>query len=309
VKKAFPGNCNGSKIKDLMHFRPLILLTHLYGMGGKAYLNPKAMAQLTIHNDQEPAKRELAPSKSGEWSVSKAIKARRIFLCTDEEIEEALKYAMLLTGIRAQNMPQKEEKVVFINWIRNNYMTHTCEEIKLAFDMAMAGKLDIEDAKCYENFSIEYFGRIFHAYRVWASEQISSMKTTKVPETFKSLEASGADWSKEWESLQRTYENCQDFTSPLYEFVIWSSIYDWLKREGKIKGSWEAMEQAREMEIRYYEGRKIMNKANPEDRANLERLKCVDWKEDKVAISLLLTRSKRIAVQQLLTKIKSENES
>lgn len=91
-----------------------------------------------------------------------------------------LRYAMVLVGLRGNNMPSEEEKFVLLNFIRSNFGNQTPEEIKLAFEWAVAGKLGI-DAKCYENFSCEYFGRIMKAYVDFArQETITVVKEEEV---------------------------------------------------------------------------------------------------------------------------------
>ena len=82
---------------------------------------------------------------------------------SEEDIKEVLRYVMVLVGLRGVNMPTDEEKYVLLNFIRLNFGNQTPEEIRLAFEYAIAGKFEI-DAKCYENFSCEYFGRIMKAY-------------------------------------------------------------------------------------------------------------------------------------------------
>lgn len=77
---------------------------------------------------------------------------------------------MVLVGLRGNNMPTEEEKFVLLNFIRSNFGNQTPEEIKLAFELAVSGKLGI-DAKCYENFSCEYFGRIMKAYIDYARQE------------------------------------------------------------------------------------------------------------------------------------------
>jgi len=90
---------------------------------------------------------------------------------TDEkELKQVLRYSMLLVGLRANNMPTEEESFVLINFIKSNFGNVTLAEIKLAFDMAVAGKLGI-DAKCYENFSCEFFGRIMARYLEFSAEE------------------------------------------------------------------------------------------------------------------------------------------
>jgi len=81
----------------------------------------------------------------------------------EEDLKQVLRYSMVLVGIRGNNMPTEEEKFVLINFIKTNFGNLTPEEIKLAFEWAVSGKLGI-DAKCYENFSCEYFGRIAKSY-------------------------------------------------------------------------------------------------------------------------------------------------
>ena len=78
-------------------------------------------------------------------------------------------------------MPTEEEKFVLLNFIRSNFGNQTPEEIKLAFELAVSGKLGI-DAKCYENFSCEYFGRIMKAYIDYArQETITVVKEIEAP--------------------------------------------------------------------------------------------------------------------------------
>lgn len=93
---------------------------------------------------------------------------------------------MVLVGLRGNNMPTEEEKFVLLNFIRSNFGNQTPEEIKLAFELAVSGKLGI-DAKCYENFSCEYFGRIMKAYIDYArQETITVVKEIEEPKAIPS---------------------------------------------------------------------------------------------------------------------------
>ncbi len=99
----------------------------------------------------------------------------------EEDLKQVLRYAMVLVGLRGNNMPTEEEKFVLLNFIRSNFGNQTPEEIKLAFELAVSGKLGI-DAKCYENFSCEYFGRIMKAYIDYArQETITVVKEIEAP--------------------------------------------------------------------------------------------------------------------------------
>jgi hypothetical protein len=83
---------------------------------------------------------------------------------------------MVLVGIKANNVPNDREKSVLLQFIVNNYGGHTPSEIRLAFDLAISGDLDVEDVKCYENFSPLYFASIMNAYRKWARPKHGEIK-------------------------------------------------------------------------------------------------------------------------------------
>lgn len=102
----------------------------------------------------------------------------------EEDLKQVLRYAMVLVGLRGNNMPTEEEKFVLLNFIRSNFGNQTPEEIKLAFELAVSGKLEI-DAKCYENFSCEYFGRIMKAYIEYARQE--TITVVKEIETHKEI--------------------------------------------------------------------------------------------------------------------------
>jgi hypothetical protein len=80
---------------------------------------------------------------------------------------------MLKVGIRANNLPAKEEKNILINHIRQNYQLANIGELFLAFEMALTGKLNLkpDEIKCYENFSCAYLSTIMNAYLFWAADQ------------------------------------------------------------------------------------------------------------------------------------------
>jgi hypothetical protein len=99
-----------------------------------------------------------------------ASKGQTLRVSDENDLKQVLRYSMLLVGLRANNMPTEEEKFVLINFIKTNFANVTIAQIKLAFDMAVAGKLQV-DAKCYENFSCEFFGRIMSSYLQFSAEE------------------------------------------------------------------------------------------------------------------------------------------
>ncbi len=102
--------------------------------------------------------------------LSIAVQEKKILDCSIAEITQVLRLVMLKLGIRGHNLPSNEERMVLLEHICNRYGAHSLEEVKLAFDMAMIGKLDGE-FKCYENFTCDYFSHVMKAYRKWAKEE------------------------------------------------------------------------------------------------------------------------------------------
>lgn len=99
-------------------------------------------------------------------------------------LKEVLRYVMMIVGIRGNNLPNDLEKAVLLEFIQRNYGGHTPEEIKLAFTLAIEGKLDLENVTCYENFSVFYFASIMNAYRVWAGQAYKQLQgESKIEET------------------------------------------------------------------------------------------------------------------------------
>lgn len=90
--------------------------------------------------------------------------------CSVEEIKQVLRLVIIKVGVREQNWPNDIEKLLLIEHLVSNFGGNRLEEIKLAFDMAINGRLDVE-VNCFENFSVLYITKILNAYRFWAEEQ------------------------------------------------------------------------------------------------------------------------------------------
>jgi hypothetical protein len=115
-------------------------------------------------------------SKNGEAEekVLLAIQDVPVKKSSETELKEALRYAMLLVGVRAANLPVDIEKNVLITHIRQYFGMYTIAEIRLAFELAIVGELNLkpEDVKCYENFSPQYVSMILKAYGKYSSPVI-----------------------------------------------------------------------------------------------------------------------------------------
>jgi len=174
------------------------------------------------------------PLKNGEESrFEESLDADRIKKQPVEQIKEILRLIMLKVGLRAANLPNEEEKAVLIAHIVTEYGNHTLEEIKLAFDMAISGKLDLEqkDITCYENFSCLYFSTIMTAYRNWAKETYKFIKIVpKMIEEKKSIEHEEMlEWINEWSAK----ENIDIELIPLqfYDFLVGANLINVSNKE------------------------------------------------------------------------------
>lgn len=112
----------------------------------------------------------MKPLKNGDEDLFlQSLADTKIKNAPVSDLEAVLRLSMLKVGLRATNLPSAEEKAVLLSHAISNYGNHTVSEIRLAFEMAIAGKLGV-DPNCYENFSCMYFSSIMNAFRSWASQ-------------------------------------------------------------------------------------------------------------------------------------------
>lgn len=93
------------------------------------------------------------------------FKHKKTVDCTDDEIKLSIKEAILIVGLSAKAISEFSdiEKIVLINFIRNQFSKITLKDFVDAFYNAAAQKLNV-DTRCYGSFCCEYVGRIVSAY-------------------------------------------------------------------------------------------------------------------------------------------------
>jgi hypothetical protein len=97
--------------------------------------------------------------------IVEASKDTQIRNLTDQEsIKMSLRYIFTLVGLKVENLPSELQKMVLMEFIESEFGWMTPEEMKLAFRMAVAGKLDVE-VNHFQNFSPVYFATIANAYQ------------------------------------------------------------------------------------------------------------------------------------------------
>lgn len=179
-------------------------------------------------------RQELKLQRNGDLSLcfSTAIENIKINRSSIEEIKQVLRKVMIKIGLRSKNWPTDTDKLILIEHILKNYSNHTCEEIELAFDMAIAGKLDVE-INCYENFSCLYFSTILSCYREWAKEEYKFLPNNefiKIEEKKVIGDEEMKEWINEWK------EKIDSVNNPM---MIPPLFYEWLDKNDILKLSKE----------------------------------------------------------------------
>lgn len=166
--------------------------------------------------------------------LSGALQSQQIGKASLDEIKQVLRYVMVKLGLRERNWPEDDEKTILLRHVIENYFAHTLDEIILAFDMAMMGKLGVE-SKCYENFSCEYFTGIMNAYRAWAKEeykQIPAPPIVMIEHKEDLSDMAMREWLEEVVGRVKTGK----ITLETVEFMP-PQLYDYLSNIGEISAS------------------------------------------------------------------------
>jgi hypothetical protein len=153
--------------------------------------------------------------------IKSALSGLKIEDASDKELSEKFVLIYWMIGLRPQHFPTAEQDQFLFNYIRVNFAKRTTSELVLAFDKAINGVLDIEEVKCYDQFTLEYFCRIFNAYRKWSYH--IAKETTK-PQEYKSLPMAET-------SEQEMREDINDYLQrDLNINFIPPYLYDYLER-------------------------------------------------------------------------------
>jgi hypothetical protein len=99
--------------------------------------------------------------------IVNAFKGSKLNLVSSINLKENLAYIFTLLGFT--KYPDTQEMVVIEDFIRTSYPLFTVEEFRLAFKMAVQGKLDCS-TEHYEKFSPKFIGQVMSAYTKKALE-------------------------------------------------------------------------------------------------------------------------------------------
>lgn len=99
--------------------------------------------------------------------IAEAFTGSKLNLVSPVTLRENLAYIFTLIGLT--KYPDKEEMMVIEDFIRTSYPLYTIEEFRIAFKMAVQGKLDCS-TEHYEKFSPKFIGQVMAAYTKKALE-------------------------------------------------------------------------------------------------------------------------------------------
>lgn len=127
--------------------------------------------EIQKHLSQLPqVSNEWLPLKSGliaDNEIAEAFKGDKLNLVSPVTLRENLAYIFTLLGLT--KYPDKEEMIVIEDFIRTSYPLFTVQEFRIAFKMAVQGKLDCT-TEHYEKFSPKFIGQVMASYTKKAIE-------------------------------------------------------------------------------------------------------------------------------------------
>lgn len=141
-----------------------------------------------LAQSKKPLPPQLKPQVSiGAWITNDTEK--QIYIAQHEkrighfesnnEVNDLLKVVTtwrLHLGIRED--ASKEENVLNVNFIRENYKNFTLKDIELSYKFALVGKLNV-DAEAYGKFSPLYIAKVLNAYAIYCSDMMTEILKRK----------------------------------------------------------------------------------------------------------------------------------
>jgi hypothetical protein len=102
------------------------------------------------------------------------------------QLAEIIAYAAILTGIKPDNVPNGTAKAVLVDWMTKNLNNWTIEEIKNAFDLAAADKLDF-DCRTFQTLSATFIGQLMSAYQTHKNTVMTQLRIEEMNNERKQL--------------------------------------------------------------------------------------------------------------------------
>jgi len=170
----------------------------------------------------------------------------------------------VLTGVKP--LPTDDEIRLFVEYIAEHFYRLSLLEIDNAFNLATAGKLDIE-AEHYQSFSVIYISKIINSYKRFNGKYILDYRSKL--EAAEALKDEPTKDEKMIIMIDSILENFENFKKePTYNHFGYIS-YDFLKNLGVIKLDSEIkdilLKQARKMAVEELNEKKKESKSSDGD--------------------------------------------
>lgn len=124
---------------------------------------------LQVNNEWQPLNNGLIVDNE----IVNSFNGDKLNLVSPIVLRENLAYIFTLLGFK--NYPDKEEMAIIEDFIRSSYPLYTIQEFRVAFKMAVQGKIDCS-TEHYEKFSPKFIGQIMLAYTKKANEVRKMLK-------------------------------------------------------------------------------------------------------------------------------------
>lgn len=123
------------------------------------------------------------------------------------DVEDMFKVIFVLAGVKKQHIPNQLESLLLYEHLVKQYGNHTLDEMKLAFELAISGELEMpmNEIKTYDNFSVMYVSKILDYYRLWAREKYYRLEHhIDPPKENKLLLEEKPNWG---EAIEKSYQH------------------------------------------------------------------------------------------------------
>lgn len=158
--------------------------------------------------------------------IKQAIQSQKISESTDKDLSKRFSLIFWMIGLRNQHVPTDEQMKMLFQYIRKNFPDRSINEITLAFDKAINNQLEVDDYKPYDQFTLEYFLRIFNAYRKWSYQLLKDFQKPEEPKQLPMPETTKEEMQQDiQEYLNRKHLNI-NFVPPY--------LFDYCERLGLI---------------------------------------------------------------------------
>lgn len=170
---------------------------------------------------------------TNESKIIQAHQQKKICKASTKELKDMLEVIAIMVGI--QTMPDKAGEIVLLDAIRSVYPNLSLYEMYLAFEIALAGKLTIDEnaLEHYGVLSYKYVSGIFSSYARYAKTVQDELEKKYIPK-----ELPPPPPQSDEDFIEENYLLWFKMKNKLYQFIDWN-VYEKLIKNGLINLSEE----------------------------------------------------------------------